>query len=243
MGLLGFVLGLWIAILAAAKTVKQDPLQLHFRLANSSQGIERAQGSWRMEGYVRLDPCGDGDAALWPGITCSSPNDDGYRVVTELDLHGNKLTGPIPPQIGRLEKLVTLFLSFNSLRGPIPKELTYLQELRYVLVLQQTYRSGTGRNRKHPEANLPVNFSHAKARFSRRYLDHNALNGRLSSAFYSHPSLKEICEAFHAVIVVCLRLQNVSLDNLSCMRKAYMEYEEIKDASQLLRRMPEMIPA
>ncbi|XP_024542749.1 LRR receptor kinase SERL2 [Selaginella moellendorffii] len=78
------------------------------------------------------DPCGDGDAALWPGITCSSPNDERYRVVTELelfqvsiigtfpigvtnlldlrklDLHGNKLTGPIPPQIGRLEKLVTL---------------------------------------------------------------------------------------------------------------------------------------
>ncbi|EFJ17110.1 hypothetical protein SELMODRAFT_421427 [Selaginella moellendorffii] len=108
----------------------------------------RPAGGWKvMYAWNGEDPCGDGDAALWPGITCSSPNDERYRVVTELelfqvsiigtfpigvtnlldlrklcadfsgrDLHGNKLTGPIPPQIGRLEKLVTLNSRWNKLQ-------------------------------------------------------------------------------------------------------------------------------
>ncbi|TKY69601.1 leucine-rich repeat receptor protein kinase [Spatholobus suberectus] len=133
----------------------------------------KASLGWRVVyAWVGDDPCGDGDLPPWSGVTCSTVGD--YRVVTELevyavsivgpfptavtsfDLHNNKLTGPIPPQIGRLKRLkilnlrwnklqdaippeigelkslTHLYLSFNNFKGEIPKELANLPDLRYL---------------------------------------------------------------------------------------------------------------
>ena len=65
-------------------------------------------------------PLGD-----WHGITV---DDDGR--VTELDLHRNGLTGPIPPELGNLSLLTELELTWNGLTGPIPPELGNLTSLR-----------------------------------------------------------------------------------------------------------------
>ena len=47
----------------------------------------------------------------------------------ELDLHGNELIGPIPPEIGNLTNLTDLRLNDNQLTGPIPPEIGNLTNL------------------------------------------------------------------------------------------------------------------
>ncbi|EFJ17008.1 hypothetical protein SELMODRAFT_421435 [Selaginella moellendorffii] len=209
--------------------------------------------SWALD--CHSSSCQDGEGALSSVDHWNVPDRchkfSGSQETVGWDLHGNKLTGLIPPQIG--QTLVTLNLRwnklqdailveigqlkklqnlFNSLRGPIPKELTYLQELRYVhlhenkligrippefgelpylrqLDVSNNHLVGTIRELLRSEQNRARD---AFPSLRILYLDHNALNGRLSSAFYSHPSLKEIefdsryqslfsREAFHAVIV------------------------------------------
>ena len=61
----------------------------------------------------------------WEGINVSgSP----IRV-TILDLYGNRPTGEIPAEIGRLTQLRELYLAFNQLTGEIPTELGRLSQL------------------------------------------------------------------------------------------------------------------
>ncbi|CAL5399347.1 unnamed protein product [Camellia sinensis] len=148
----------------------------------------KASLGWRVVySWVGDDPCGDGDLPPWSGVTCSFQGD--YRVVTELevyavsivgpfpvavtnlldltrDLHNNKLTGPIPSQIGRLRRLkilillnlrwnklqdvippeigelkslTHLYLSFNNFKGEIPKELANLPLLRYLYLHENRF--------------------------------------------------------------------------------------------------------
>ncbi|KAG6484513.1 hypothetical protein ZIOFF_053031 [Zingiber officinale] len=138
----------------------------------------KASLGWRVV-YVWIgeDPCGDGNLPPWSGVTCSQQGD--YRVVTELevyaivgsfpiavtnlldltrlDLHNNKLTGPIPPQIGQLRHLkifdfvswhildfniiIVLFpcfllcfrnLRWNKLQDGIPPEIGQLKKLTHL---------------------------------------------------------------------------------------------------------------
>ena len=61
----------------------------------------------------------------WHGVVTNS---DGR--VAELWLWANKLSGPIPAELGDLTKLQTLDLRSNRLTGPIPAELGALTGLR-----------------------------------------------------------------------------------------------------------------
>ncbi|CAJ1932136.1 unnamed protein product [Sphenostylis stenocarpa] len=59
-----------------------------------------------------VDPCN------WAMVTCSSDH-----LVTALLLQDNNITGPIPYEIGRLQKLQTLDLSDNVFTGQLPDSL------------------------------------------------------------------------------------------------------------------------
>ena len=59
----------------------------------------------------------------------------------ELVLSINQLSGPIPAELSRLHSLQALSLARNQLKGPIPKQLSQLQSLRF-LFLQQNHLSG-----------------------------------------------------------------------------------------------------
>ena len=70
------------------------------------------------ENWLSDEPLDD-----WYGVTVS----DGR--VTELALWGNRLTGPIPAELGNLSHLVQLSLGSNQLTGPIPAELGQLSNV------------------------------------------------------------------------------------------------------------------
>lgn len=48
---------------------------------------------------------------------------------SELQLHGQNLSGPIPAEVGQLTALQQLVLSNNQLTGPIPSQLAQLSSL------------------------------------------------------------------------------------------------------------------
>lgn len=50
----------------------------------------------------------------------------------QLELDRNRLTGPIPPELGKLTKLMGLHLFTNNLAGPLPPELGNLTSLRWL---------------------------------------------------------------------------------------------------------------
>ena len=60
-----------------------------------------------------------------------------------LDLSGNFLVGPIPPEIGMLRNLWSLQLNDNRLTGPVPHEICLLTKLT---VLWIDHNALTGRN-------------------------------------------------------------------------------------------------
>jgi len=78
----------------------------------------------------RSNPCD------WRGVTCSE-----QRVI-KLILYNNKLTGSIPPELGKLIHLEELDLSENRLSGAMPPELGLLANLKY-LSLSKNRLSGT----------------------------------------------------------------------------------------------------
>ena len=59
-----------------------------------------------------------------------------------LQLGGNQLSGPIPPELGQLTNLVQLTLYSNQLSGPIPPELGRLTALSVSLGLSGNQLSG-----------------------------------------------------------------------------------------------------
>uniref|UniRef100_A0A7N2L9R9 Leucine-rich repeat-containing N-terminal plant-type domain-containing protein n=1 Tax=Quercus lobata TaxID=97700 RepID=A0A7N2L9R9_QUELO len=125
-------------------TLISSPLALSKTLKRDVKALNEIKASlgWRVVyAWVGDDPCGDGDLPPWSGVTCSTQGD--YRVVTELevyavsivgpfptavtnlldltrlDFHNNKLTGPIPPQIGRLKRLKILYSPLHFLRSQL----------------------------------------------------------------------------------------------------------------------------
>ena len=97
---------------------------------------------------VRGVLAGDGEAV--PNWSAATPMDqwEGVTIggspprVTSLDLHGNELSGSIPPELGNLANLRELRLDGNGLTGSIPPELGDLANLR-LLYLDSDWLSGS----------------------------------------------------------------------------------------------------
>ena len=68
--------------------------------------------------------------------------------LTTLYLLHNRLSGPIPPELGNLTNLVVLYLRGNQIRGELPPELGNLTSLRELDVsgkpIERLYSAGTG---------------------------------------------------------------------------------------------------
>ena len=66
----------------------------------------------------------DAPLSAWSGVTA---NEQGR--VERLDMAPHRLAGPIPPELGQLNRLISLYLFFNESSGPIPPELGQLTNL------------------------------------------------------------------------------------------------------------------
>jgi len=67
--------------------------------------------------FSASDPC------TWYGVTCTA------STITGLNLAGNKLSGPLPAEMGSLTDLTTLDLHNNALQGALPSTLAALTQL------------------------------------------------------------------------------------------------------------------
>nr|GLL48433.1 hypothetical protein Ahy_Scaffold1g107306 isoform D [Ipomoea trifida] len=79
----------------------------------------------------------DPDPCRWKGVKC----DPKSKRVTSLSLPNHKLSGPISPDIGKLDQLQILILHDNNFYGTIPPELGNCTVLKS-LFLQGNYLSG-----------------------------------------------------------------------------------------------------
>ncbi|GMP58569.1 hypothetical protein CsSME_00022188 [Camellia sinensis var. sinensis] len=110
-------LPLLLNVVVHCRTLKRDgtshfdPIQFQFFLQ-----ISEIVYSW-----VGDDPCGDGDLPPWSGVTCSFQGD--YRVVTELEVYAVSIVGPFPVAVTNLLDLTRLDLHNNKLTGPIPSQI------------------------------------------------------------------------------------------------------------------------
>ncbi|KAE8716111.1 Detected protein of confused Function [Hibiscus syriacus] len=89
----------------------------------------KASLGWRVvHTWVGDDPCGDGNLPPCSGVTCSVVGD--YRVVTDLEVHAVLIAGPFPVAVTNLLDLTRLDLHNNKLTGPIPPQIGRLKRLR-----------------------------------------------------------------------------------------------------------------
>ncbi|XP_024995784.1 LRR receptor-like serine/threonine-protein kinase FEI 1 [Cynara cardunculus var. scolymus] len=130
-------------------TVFQGPLLLFFLLlcclVNKFQGLTtdgEALVNFRTsiissDGLLRQWRPEDPDPCEWKGVTCDLKT----KRVVYLNLSNHKLSGPVSPDIGKLDRLRFLDLHYNNFYGAIPPELGNCTELQG-LFLQNNYFSG-----------------------------------------------------------------------------------------------------
>lgn len=97
-----------------------------------------------------------------------------------MSLHGNALTGPIPPQLGDLSRLRWLYLSANDLTGPIPPELGNLPLLEWLFLYDNNLQGP-----------IPPELGN-KFRLQRLYLYENHLRGPIPPELGSLPNLERL---------------------------------------------------
>ena len=87
-------------------------------LYNSTNGANWTNSSgWN-------DPAGT--ECSWVGVVCTGSH------ITSLQLQARNLTGPIPPEIGNLSALSSIYMHDNALSGPIPATIGNLSQLGYI---------------------------------------------------------------------------------------------------------------
>ncbi|KAH0932697.1 hypothetical protein HID58_009814 [Brassica napus] len=89
-------------------------------LLSFRSGISSSDGAIRQWRSEDPDPCN------WKGVTCDART----KRVTALSLTHHKLSGPLPPELGKLDQLRLLYLQNNYLTGPIPSEMGNLTGLK-----------------------------------------------------------------------------------------------------------------
>ena len=108
--------------------------------------------------------CSDKPLGEWYGITL---DENGF--VTKIELEGNNLSGILPPEIGNLSKLRSLFLGWNyGIYGVIPAEIGKLKELRELRLLGSELTGG-----------IPEEL-YSLSELEYLYLGQNNLSGELS---------------------------------------------------------------
>ena len=126
---------------------------------------------FRADNWLTPTPC------TWAGVTCAGPPPS--RVVS-LDVADNGLIGHLPPELGNLTSLTTLWLGDNSLIGGIPAELGNLVELRNLFLGVSTV-SGT----------IPRELGNLQ-RLERLWLNETQLSGPIPPELGSLPALTEL---------------------------------------------------
>ncbi|RID69702.1 hypothetical protein BRARA_C01782 [Brassica rapa] len=100
-------------------------------LLSFRSGISSSDGAIRQWRSEDPDPCN------WKGVTCDART----KRVTALSLTHHKLSGPLPPELGKLDQLRLLMLHNNNLYDSIPAALGNCTALEGVY-LQNNYLTG-----------------------------------------------------------------------------------------------------
>ena len=109
-------------VLAAASTALSDECSAATDRKALMLLFEATEGvRWRKSTHWGTDE----DLSEWYGISC----DDQGRV-TDIDLGENNLSGRLPVCIGKLDKLLSLYLDYNYIRGALPPTLCHCTGLR-----------------------------------------------------------------------------------------------------------------
>jgi len=156
---------------------------------NSTNGPEWVNNS----GWLASDtPC------TWLGIDCRDDH------VSQINLSHNRLTGILPPELGKLTQLRVLILRANQLHEPIPAELINLRYLQDLSLAQNqlggSIPSSLGKRASLASLDLSYNqFSGAipeelgnLINLRTLYLAHNTLSGNIPAALVNLSKLEEL---------------------------------------------------
>ena len=161
---------LLIAVLACGRAGAQDGDGVANDRAALGALYEATRGDdWNDSGNWLTDR----PLSQWHGVTT-----DAQGRVTELALVDNNLKGPLPDEIGELNRLTELVLIFNELSGEIPASLGELTELAF-LDLQWNTLSGP----VPPELGSLAKLRHV-------VLATNQLTGRIPAELANLPALR-----------------------------------------------------
>ncbi|HEX6051447.1 MAG TPA: hypothetical protein VFZ21_19345 [Gemmatimonadaceae bacterium] len=107
------------AVACTGATVPVIECQALVALYNNTNGP-----AWTdAEGWGTTNPC------RWQGVQCT---EDDHGFVSDLDLQGKGLSGPLPPELGNLDHVGRIILHGNPLTGAIPPELGGLASVRAI---------------------------------------------------------------------------------------------------------------
>ncbi|MCY4437936.1 MAG: PQQ-dependent sugar dehydrogenase [Chloroflexi bacterium] len=127
--------------------------------------------NWKYSGkWLSSAPVGE-----WHGVTV-----DARGHVIELRLQRNQLSGEIPPELGNLTSLTSLWLNNNQLSGKIPPELGNLTNLRELRLLRNQLSGEIP-----PELGNLTNLTELR-------LNHNQLSGEIPPALGNLASLTDL---------------------------------------------------
>ncbi|PRP85743.1 putative leucine-rich repeat receptor-like protein kinase [Planoprotostelium fungivorum] len=121
---------------------------------------------------------------------------DNFPFLSELDLSGNELIGPIPPTLGQLTQLTSLLLEGNQLSSEIPRSLgnlaeliqlnlgsngLYTDDLSFLFRLNQLQLLNLSNNKI--QASIPNNIDHL-VRLETFDVSHNRMYGQIPLSMY-----------------------------------------------------------